>query len=707
MKLLDIFKKNILLFLVPIGIITGITIPLTARAGWLGCAGGAAVGGIVAILTWWVGGAGIVAGVAITASACAIGSLTQATLDSVLGTAGTQLFKAIILAICTLLTYITDTIASFAAGWVKTLVSTEYLTSPITDLTPLVVGWTQVRDLANMFIVLGFVIVGIAFTLRIEGYGTKKILFNVIIIAILVNFSGIFCGIIIDTSHMLTLHFLKSGGEVGTTILGNFESAYNMPPEKGGIDWQALAKKDDGLASYISAIVFFPIAYILIAVVFFYLVIILVAQRAIFCILYVLSPIAFACWIFPDTKKLWHMWWDNFLKWGLLVAQVAFFLWLASKMIVPGQDASQTNFTTYLSILIMLFVAIKVAKNSSAAGSGAIMGLVSNGVKVARGGAILGASTVAGAAGLKGLAQRAGQGVKDRATSAGEKMGVVAKGTTSINKQNRLKEPTDRLEKGFANDSAGNESLAKIAQQRAVTSQQRTDKAAAAQILAKRNAFDKIDPRNRETVAKFSQSMGATKDTFAKVGSGVGISSTKKEVLAEARTGETIKDTKKRLETKKSIEQSLGLSETTDTDVFNNIVSKKQQEYVNLGHTWEDARNMTKEYKQSEMTDQIRKEKDGFVQERIAGAIKKMSPSKAAELSDETVNSSTLGSFSEKQLDEVLKKGAPKLIEKFTKYKDKTSHEYAELRDKIISLENGSKEKKELIKAYLTIKSKF
>src|SRR3990167_1429945 len=61
-------------------------------------------------------------------------------------------------------------------------------------------AWVIIRDLCNMFFILILLVVAFAAILRIESYQWKKILPKLLIMAVLINFSRTFCGLIIYAS---------------------------------------------------------------------------------------------------------------------------------------------------------------------------------------------------------------------------------------------------------------------------------------------------------------------------------------------------------------------------------------------------------------------------------------------------------------------------------------------------------------------------
>ena len=59
------------------------------------------------------------------------------------------------------------------------------------------VGWTLTRDLTNIIFVLALIAIGLGTALRIRDYQAKKALPILIIIALLINFTPVICGLIV------------------------------------------------------------------------------------------------------------------------------------------------------------------------------------------------------------------------------------------------------------------------------------------------------------------------------------------------------------------------------------------------------------------------------------------------------------------------------------------------------------------------------
>jgi hypothetical protein len=374
-------------------------------------------------------------------------------------------------------------------------------------------AWASVRDMSNMLIVLGFVIVGIATTLRIRDYEAKKVLPKLIFIALFINFSGFMCEKIIQGADIVTTALLQQGSAAGNfgAITGAINSYVSSQTAKNGGSGEAKKTANDP-AIYLGKTVVLCIFEIFCAYMFFILAVLMASRYAVLAVLYILSPLAFVASIFDATKKYWSKWWEAFIQWSFLGVTSSFFIYLAVNTLY--QSGANINFQRLSVCLIFLYIGYKMAKSGSAIGSGAILGLASTGAKMAMGGALAGAAALGGVTGVTGLAKRAGTAVKDQFTSAGESLNLVNKGTTKNNQQNRLKESTSRLSGAYENTVEGNTKLAAISTGPAYTHQQVLDKAAAGAVLADRKALNYIPKEKQAGVAAYSTSFGSDKAKF-------------------------------------------------------------------------------------------------------------------------------------------------------------------------------------------------
>jgi len=608
---------------------------------------------------------------------------------------GNGLDKGISASIALLLLYSTWWIAynvrdyfSFIFNWSNNL---QITTDPI-----FIHAWASIRDIANMFIVLGFVIIGIATALRLNEYGAKKLLPKLIIIAVLINFSTIFSGLIIDAGNIT----MKSLTLQGSSSSPASKFIYSM--EMLGQKTLTTDKCLYDTWNFTGRAVLYSGIYILIALIFFFLMFVLIERYTWLAFLFILSPLAFFAWIFPFTKKWWGAWWEAMLKWAFIGVTTAFVLYICASLIGTNNEI---GITYIIIILVFLFVGFKFTIKSGGVFANTVMGLA-GGVA----GLAMGAAGKAGMGTLKGLAnvsgaKRAGTAAKDWATQKLENLNLMNKGTTAGNKNARLKESRESLEK-----IQDNQALAKIAEQRAMTPKQQQDKAVAAEILAKRKAFDTIGAAKRDAVAAHAAAFGISKDTFTKERPETFTSATDKEALeslrakgAEAQvsslmshgmtrenaekaslsrtfSADEMRQAKLDLGRKKVTENALGITPIADKDVQNKLIEEKQQSYIDLAKSRgkimlpEEAMTLAKDYKPSEY--EVATKREGLSQERMEKAVKRLSPVKISELPLEALNARTIGAFSENQLREgIARRGTAGQLEKTKKYTDMSTTE--------------------------------
>ncbi|OGE80518.1 MAG: hypothetical protein A2660_01490 [Candidatus Doudnabacteria bacterium RIFCSPHIGHO2_01_FULL_45_18] len=262
-------------------------------------------------------------------------------------------------------------IASIAGGIFTTAVD-QIL--KVTDMPKVVdVGWTIIRDICNMFFILIMVVIGLGIILRIKEYQEYgHLIRNLVIMAILVNFSKVIAVTIMNAVNFLAAAFYSGG--LGTNVFSFLWTIVNPVNDATAIfqnGWQA------GLMTGLGKIVFMAIATV-----------VLVALAGMFIIrlvgLYVLiifSPIAYVARILPATEKFSEEWWSHFLKY-LIWAPVALFMIQLTIMTVNSIDAipggNDSSFY-YFIICAFLAAALLVAEEAGMVGSKAVMGAVEKG----------------------------------------------------------------------------------------------------------------------------------------------------------------------------------------------------------------------------------------------------------------------------------------------------------------------------------------
>lgn len=199
-----------------------------------------------------------------------------------------------------------------------------------------ILGWVLVRDVVNMFFVLILLVIAFGTVLGLEQYEWKKLLVKLVFAAVLVNFSRLICGVIIDAAQVFMMTFVNgfaatAGGNVINGL--NLNKIYNLSVNA---DPKNITSDTDMLVTGVGAVFFGSISMFVLGA---YLIVMLARVVSLW-VLIVLSPIAFISSVLPATQKYASEWWKEFNNNVLAGPLLAFFFWL-SFAVVGGGDSFQ------------------------------------------------------------------------------------------------------------------------------------------------------------------------------------------------------------------------------------------------------------------------------------------------------------------------------------------------------------------------------
>ncbi|MFA6354612.1 MAG: hypothetical protein WCX12_02945 [Candidatus Paceibacterota bacterium] len=223
-------------------------------------------------------------------------------------------------------------------------------------------GFQVTLSIANLGFLTALIVIAVATILRRETYGIKQLLWKLIVAALLVNFSLVFVGVIINFSDQLTNYFLKAfPGQGGGSIITNnpYDAGASNFAERLVVAFQpqqylaATGGKDGGnvdlatranagwgsfastagssigqMLAPIASIIMVTLGLITIVIILAVFSFMLVVRYIYLSILIILMPLAWVAWIFPSMQKHWGEWWGKFLKWTFFAPIVIFFMWL-------------------------------------------------------------------------------------------------------------------------------------------------------------------------------------------------------------------------------------------------------------------------------------------------------------------------------------------------------------------------------------------
>ena len=221
----------------------------------------------------------------------------------------------------------------------------DYMLSPnnfsFTGSPVVTLGWGITRDLSNMFLILILLVIAFATVLKIQSYAIKQLWWKVVAVALLINFSLVFAGVIIDFAQVMTTFFLKQalGGDTGfntgaagtiTTRLASSMQILNFynPSKPDG----ALAGIGQFGASAIAAvigIILTLVGLVITVFVFGATAIFLVVRIIYIWFLLIVIPIVCIFWILPATSGYFSKWWSTFFNWTFFAPAYMFMIYLS------------------------------------------------------------------------------------------------------------------------------------------------------------------------------------------------------------------------------------------------------------------------------------------------------------------------------------------------------------------------------------------
>jgi hypothetical protein len=254
--------------------------------------------------------------------------------------------------------------------------------------------WTIVRDICNVAFIFAFIYIGIKTILDgVDGSGMKRLLAQLIIAALLINFSLFFVKVVIDVSNVLALEIHNTLIDTSSgSISWEFAKSSGMQTFWGGVDQQTLADKTKG-----GSITFFVMTFALLCVAGFVLGAggILLAVRFVALIfIMIFSPILFAAQLFPQTAGYSKSLLSNLLKYSFFAPAFLFLLYCSIRVLQTvsstalastagfSQDffaengVSQDAWTVFLQFFIaiaFLFGSLKLAQSLSIKGADGVM----------------------------------------------------------------------------------------------------------------------------------------------------------------------------------------------------------------------------------------------------------------------------------------------------------------------------------------------
>jgi len=266
-----------------------------------------------------------------------------------------------------------------------------YIDSPFVQI-----AWGFCRDFANIFFIVWLVIIAVCLMLDIKSFNAKKRLIQLVSIALLVNFSLVFCGFMIDIAQGLMYFFTQTmvrinDGQQPYSLPDGLAMAFRQNELFGAATppiWEFIGFDSSGSLNLalknLMVLVFSGVA----AYGFITLAVMLIVRIVALWILLIFAPLAWVFGIMPFGKSASTQWWKEFWAWCFYGVTMAFFLYLAC-MAAWALDKAENwknfqninagkmegfdvpllnNFTMllqYMVVMVLIIVAIKFGKKGT------------------------------------------------------------------------------------------------------------------------------------------------------------------------------------------------------------------------------------------------------------------------------------------------------------------------------------------------------
>ena len=406
-----------------------------------------------------------------------------------------------------------------------------------TDAPVVKIGWNITRDLCNLGFALALLVMAFATVLQVQTFGMKRVLPRLVVAALLINFSLVFCGIIIDGSQVLTHFFLEgakgeSGASLSTQLANGLSIThiYKSPTEEMTSEKMGEKKDDADKILFVLVNLVFNIVFILVAAFSLFAAALFFLFRIVYLwLLMIMAPLAWVAMVFQGVPSggggagsYWNKWWEEFLKWTFFAPVYSFFLYLAvliatSREFFEGTFAASAQvqegvaaaalallqngifiIAQYAAIIIILLLGLQYAQKSGMVGA----------AKVTDWGAKAGKATARWTA-RKGTgydrlapALMSGTGSVVGFIPGLRKAGGAMKGKAMEMKEKQLGRRDDKLYNKYLNSLSDKELMDALGQGG------RREKLQAAKIAKERGLYNKEDPETRK---KAGEAMGRFK----------------------------------------------------------------------------------------------------------------------------------------------------------------------------------------------------
>lgn len=232
----------------------------------------------------------------------------------------------LILKITSLLTMLSGGILNFVVDHTIVKMAANYK-----EISAISGAWGTVRDVANM----GFIFILLYASIQMilgEGKDTRKLIVNIIIAALLINFSMFFTQVVIDAANIIALTFYHAIAP--TAVTGNLLDAglsnSLMAPLHLNTIWNMRSTLTNGSMAVIG--IMGSVITLIAAFIFFAVALMLVIRYVVLILVLILSPIAFLGDVIPGASGYAKDWRKALFGQAFFAPVYMFLTWITIKM---------------------------------------------------------------------------------------------------------------------------------------------------------------------------------------------------------------------------------------------------------------------------------------------------------------------------------------------------------------------------------------
>ncbi len=216
------------------------------------------------------------------------------------------------------------------------------------------IGWTIIRDMANMVFIFILISVAIGTILGLSGWNAKNSIKNIILAALFINFSLFITGVVIDASNIIAVGFYNATIQNATTgnekfnittlapenhdkgISGIFSQALKISTIYDGEDIKEGSTKlgVEGVITHkhiFTIGLFGSLLMLITAFVFFSAAIMFIVRTVVLMFLMMTSPFAFVGMILPKTKAYAVKWWSELFNQAFFAPIYLMFIYIVAQ----------------------------------------------------------------------------------------------------------------------------------------------------------------------------------------------------------------------------------------------------------------------------------------------------------------------------------------------------------------------------------------